>query len=243
MFFENKHSTIKSFCEVTCQNNDNGFPLHIHSAYECYAITKGRAVAKVDGKEYVLLPGEAVLVFPYQSHEYQTDADTSTWFCIFSTDLVESYNRHNGYTPSNNKFSFTPYTLITPRGLLMKKSLCYNICGLFDEGRKYVKTDGAKMNLISNLLLFICENYRSECTLQLATKNIGYDYNYASKLFKRTVKMSFNNYVNRLRINEACRLLTSTDLSISAIAEACGYSCTRTFHREFRGITGVTPKE
>ena len=243
MFFENKHSTIKSFCEVTCQNEDKGFPLHIHSAYECYAITKGRAIAKIDGKEYVLSPGEAVLVFPYQSHEYETDADTSTWFCIFSTDLVESYNRHNGYVPTDNKFSFSPDVPSTPKGLLMKKSLCYNICGVFDEGRKYVKTDGAQINLISNLLLFISENYRSECTLQLATKNIGYDYNYVSKLFKKTVKMSFNTYVNKLRINEACRLLASTNLSVQEVAETCGYSCTRTFHREFLKSTGKTPTE
>ena len=243
MFFEDKHSTKHNFCEVTPKNNDEGFPLHIHKAYECYAVTKGRVIATIDGKEYTLLQGDAVLVFPYQSHEYKTDSDTGTWVCIFSTDLTQSYNRHNGYVPTDNKVSFCPEVSLTPSSLLMKKSLCYNICGVFDEGRKYVKTDSAEMSLISKLLLFISENYRSECTLQMATQSVGYDYNYISKLFKRTVKISFNSYVNQLRINEACRLLASTDLSVQEVAETCGYSCTRTFHREFFKIMRVTPKE
>ena len=161
MFFEDKHSTKHNFCEVTPKNNDEGFPLHIHKAYECYAVTKGRVIATIDGKEYTLLPGDAVLVFPYQSHEYKTDIDTSTWVCIFSSDLVGSYNHHDDYVPTDNKFSFSPDVPSTPKGLLMKKSLCYNICGVFDEGRKYVKTDSAEMSLISKLLLFISENYRS----------------------------------------------------------------------------------
>jgi AraC-like DNA-binding protein len=243
MFFESYHSTEHNFFKILENETDPGFSLHIHKSYECYAVTKGCARATVDGKEYTLFPGEAVLVFPYQSHEYKTDSNTGTWVCIFSPDLVESYEKQNGFIPKDSKFRFEANGTANPKSLLMKKSLCYNICGVFDEGRKYVKTDSAEMSLISKLLLFISENYRSECTLQMATQSVGYDYNYISKLFKRTVKISFNSYVNQLRIHEACRLLASTDLSVQEVAETCGYSCTRTFHREFFKIMRVTPKE
>lgn len=241
MFFETNHSTERNFFKITEAKINNGFPLHIHKAYECYAVTTGCAEVWVDGKKYQLLPGEAVLVFPYQSHEYKTDEGTSTWVCIFSPDLVEGYINNSGYVPTNNKFEFSTEGMSAPEGILLQKALCYDICGRFDKGREYEKSERTESSLILKLLMFISENYRQNCTLQLAAQSVGYDYNYISKLFKRTVKLSFNGYVNNLRISEACRLLRVTDMSIQAISEQCGYNCTRTFNREFSKIMKMTP--
>ncbi len=243
MFFESYHSTERNFFKLTEQNNDEGFPLHIHKAYECYVVTKGEAHVTVDDKKYRLLAGEAVLVFPYQAHEYKTAFGTDTWVCIFSPDLVESYARHSGHVPTDNRFLFSPSGITAPKSLLLQKSLCYEICGRFDEGRVYSKSDRADSSLISELLMFISENYRSECSLSSAAGKVGYEYNYISKLFKKTVKVSFNSYVNSLRISEACRLLSISKLSVQSIAEICGYKCTRTFHREFQKHMKMTPKE
>ena len=243
MFFESHHSTERNFFKITVSQNTRSFSLHIHKAYELYAVTRGQAEVKIDGKKYLLLPGEAVLVFPYQSHEYKTEEGTGTWVCIFSPDLVGSYDRHNGNLPTDNKFLFSTDGITAPEGLLLQKSLCYDICGRFDEGREYSRTERAEASLISKLLTFISDNYRYECTLLSAAQHVGYDYNYISKLFKKTVKLSFNSYVNNLRISEACRLLTNTELSVQDIAEKCGYGCTRTFHREFLKIMKITPKK
>ena len=243
MFFESYHSTEHNFFKIIEEKMSRGFSLHIHKAYECYVVKTGRAVVKVDDKEYQLLPGEAVLVFPYQSHAYKTDEGTSTWVCIFSPDLVESYHRHHGYIPTNNKFFYAISESTPPQGLLMQKSLCYNICGMFDREREYVKRDYIESSLMLKLLLFISENYRQKCTLYLAAQSVGYDYNYISKIFKKNVKLSFHDYLNNLRISEACNLLKITSMSVQLVAEKCGYSCTRTFHREFFKIMRMTPKE
>lgn len=243
MFFESHHSTERNFFKITVSKNTRSFSLHIHKAYELYAVTSGHAEVKIDGKEYSLRSGEAVLVFPYQSHEYKTDDGTATWVCLFSPDLVGSYDRHNGNLPTDNKFLFSAADTPAPSGLLLQKSLCYSICGKFDDGREYSKSEQAEASLISKLLTFISDNYRGECTLAAAAQHVGYDYNYISKLFKKTVKLSFNGYVNNLRISEACRLLTNTDLSVQDVAEECGYGCTRTFHREFLKIVKTTPKK
>ena len=70
MFFESHHSTERNFFKITVNKNTLSFSLHIHKAYELYAVTSGHAEVKIDGKEYSLRSGEAVLVFPYQSHEW-----------------------------------------------------------------------------------------------------------------------------------------------------------------------------
>ena len=95
------------------------------------------------------------------------------------------------------------------------------------------KREHTESDIITKILIFISKNYQNECTLLTASQHVGYDYNYVSKIFKRAVKISFNAYVNNMRISEACRLLTSTDASVQSIAESCGYTCTRTFNREF----------
>lgn len=242
MFFESYNSTGHNFFTVIEEEMSDGFSLHIHKAYECYTVKSGRAVVRIDDKEYQLFPGEAVLVFPYQSHEYKTDAGTSTRVCIFSPDLVESYN-NKGYIPTNNKFLYEASELTRADGLLMQKSLCYGICARFDREREYVRREYTESKLILKLLMFISENYRQKCTLYLAAQSVGYDYNYISKIFKKAVKLSFNEYLNNLRISEACSLLSVTNMSVQSIAEQCGYSCARTFHREFYKIMQMTPKE
>ena len=50
MFFESVHSTGQNFFKIISNKNDKGFSLHIHKAFECYAVTKGRAEVKIDGK-------------------------------------------------------------------------------------------------------------------------------------------------------------------------------------------------
>lgn len=242
MFFESYHSTQSNFFKISKQQNDVGFPLHIHKAYECYLVTKGGASVTVDDKKYRLSCGEAVLVFPYQAHEYKTDEGTDTWVCIFSPDLVDGYTHNNGHVPTNNKFAFSPDTE-DPMSLLLQKSLCYKICGIFDKNREYEKSGGAESGLISRLLIFISENYQRDCSLSLAAGKVGYDYNYISKLFKKTFNIPYSAYVNRLRISEACKLLLSEGATAQSVAEECGYKTTRTFHREFYKIMKMTPKE
>lgn len=244
MFFESHHSTEQNYFKITENDNTKSFSLHIHRAYELYAVKSGRSEAKIDGKEYTLLPGDAVLVFPYQRHEYTTEPNTATTVCIFSPDLVGSFDRHSyGYLPKDNKFVFRAQEISKEKNLLKQKALCYDICGSFDEGAEYEKSEHTESDVITKLLIFISENYRGDCTLLTAAQHVGYDYNYVSKIFKKAVKTSFNSYVNNLRISEACRLLVSTDASVQSIAEICGYTCTRTFHREFLRIMKMTPKQ
>ena len=75
------------------------------------------------------------------------------------------------------------------------------------------------------------------------SKRISYDYTYLSKFFQEKTGMPFNTYVNHLRINEACFLLSETSQSILEIALLCGYNSVRSFNRNFRKLRGSTPTD
>ena len=242
MFFEPSRSAENNYFDITVQENNKGFPLHIHKSYECYAVRSGETKVKIDGQEYILRAGDAVLVFPYQSHSYETKENTSTWFCIFSPDLVGSF--HNARrVPKNNKFRLTVELPATCDGLLFRKALCYNLCALFDCNAEYIDSSQADGSLISKILFFISENYRKECTLRDVADFVGYDYSYVSKFFKKSTGMPLGAYVNGLRISEGCKMLSHTDMAVREIAESCGFPSQRSFNRDFMKSVGQTPTE
>lgn len=59
--------------------------------------------------------------------------------------------------------------------------------------------------------------------------------------FQREYGLPPQQYLKRLRIQTACRLLVDTRESIAAIALRCGFSDQSHLTREFRRVTGLTP--
>ena len=55
--------------------------------------------------------------------------------------------------------------------------------------------------------------------------------------------MTFRDYLIQVRIQKAVHLLNETDLSVSAIAEACGFSYLNYFCRCFRRSFHSSPGE
>ena len=91
--------------------------------------------------------------------------------------------------------------------------------------------------------MYANEHFCGKRLLRDAALSAQYDYAYISKLFKKSMGMTFNQYVNLLRIREGQKLLSTTKKSIDEITYLCGYTSTRTFNRNFLEITGSTPSD
>jgi AraC-like DNA-binding protein len=63
-----------------------------------------------------------------------------------------------------------------------------------------------------------------------------------SRSFQRLVGRSFTDYVNELRVAEACVQLRRSDRPIAEVAQACGFLTLSHFNAEFRRRTGTTPR-
>ena len=66
---------------------------------------------------------------------------------------------------------------------------------------------------------------------------------YFGRKFKSVMGETFNQYVQRIRVYRAIRILTTTALPIEEVATAVGYSDPGAFRKVFRRITGKTPSE
>lgn len=75
---------------------------------------------------------------------------------------------------------------------------------------------------------------------------VGVPLNTLSFVLNKYMHMSFNDYVNDYRVREFKRKAsgsTNSQLTLSALAEECGFGSHASFFRTFKKMTGITPNE
>ena len=251
MFYQSEHSFKSDFMKLTSGNELN-YPAHLHGSFEFFAVTSGKMEITVDKKQYELSGGEALLIFPNQLHAIVTRGEAQHIKCIFSTSLIKSYEKRVLQNlPSNNKFlprkiHIDMLSELLDSGkndILYAKGILYMLAADFHRGREYVPRRENENELLASIISFVENEYRTECTVSALAKRTSYHYVYLSRYFKECTGLAFTDFVNRYRIHEATYMLGSLDKSILDVALECGFGSLRSFNRNFKRITGLTPTE
>ncbi|MBO5883680.1 MAG: helix-turn-helix transcriptional regulator [Clostridia bacterium] len=249
MFYESFHS-INANPSIIIESKLQGFPTHLHGNLEFITITEGEVTVNVDKKQYSVTPGTSVLVFPNQPHSFHIERGNEVFICIFSPHLVKAYfPLHNGKRPESNIFECPPSLieclneLKNTQNILKIKSILYYLCSEFDKTRTYYDIHSDNNTVLSKIFSFVEDNYRKDCSLEHLSRHISYNKIYISKYFKKITGVSYTEYVNRYRINEATFLLKSSTHKILEIALECGFTSLRSFNRNFKDVIGMTPLE
>lgn len=96
---------------------------------------------------------------------------------------------------------------------------------------------------IKKILEYIHVNFTHDISIQSLSEKFYLSPNYLCHLFKKEVGDNFIEYISRLRIQYACKLLTETDLPIKHIGEKCGFNDYFYFTRIFKRIISQTPTQ
>ena len=124
-----------------------------------------------------------------------------------------------------------------------------NICHHLSEILKaymecmFSHISGKNSGFMKKAIAFLVKNYPSPITLQDAAEEVHLNPSYFSSLFRRTTGLPFRSYLNKVRIEEAKRLLSSTDYPLLDIAIAVGFEDPSYFTKVFKKYTGVPPSQ
>ena len=88
---------------------------------------------------------------------------------------------------------------------------------------------------------YVEEHYQEKILLEDVAEAVGLNPVYFSALFKKETSLNFSTYLIDFRMEKAKELLTSTNDTISAIADAVGYPEQKYFSQQFKKVVGVKP--
>jgi AraC-like DNA-binding protein len=91
---------------------------------------------------------------------------------------------------------------------------------------------------------YITKNYsQQDLTITEVQNATGIHERKISLLIKKKTELNFKQFLNKLRVSEAKRLLSETDLQISEIAFKTGYGNASHFNRVFRSFEDCSPND
>lgn len=90
---------------------------------------------------------------------------------------------------------------------------------------------------------YVLHNFREKVTLGGAAALANMTATSFSRYFKIHANTTFSDFVSEIRIGHACKLLTVDRVSVSQVADECGYYTMSNFNRQFKARTGYTPME
>ncbi len=101
--------------------------------------------------------------------------------------------------------------------------------------------DSAALNHILPALRFIDENYMRPIRAAELASRCGLSEPQFRRVFEDRVRMVPMDYLNLIRIQNACKLMQRRDLPMELVAAECGFSSISAFNRNFRKYLDITP--
>ncbi len=102
---------------------------------------------------------------------------------------------------------------------------------------------GSKQARIAEVVDHITEHYYEDCSVAQAAQMANMTEITFSRNFQSVTGHSFIDFLNRIRIGQACGMLYASDDQITSIAQEAGYRNLANFNRHFLKLRGMTPSE
>lgn len=228
----------------------------VRDVYALHYIMSGKGVLETGGKYFQLCAGESFIIFPQTEVYYYPDPD-DPWEYVwneFKGDEVPQLLAMTELTLDK------PVVKNAPASLYSYYHLVWN-----GEAKPFeqIRSDARLRLLLSYYIQYypkeaavpvtdyvwlakqyIEHNYwRSSLMVADIVKAVKIERSYLFRLFKEATGMSISGYITAYRIQRACELLKSSNLSVKSVAYSVGYHDQLYFSKVFKKATSYTPSE
>jgi YesN/AraC family two-component response regulator len=123
------------------------------------------------------------------------------------------------------------------------EELTYWLSGIMNRFTDYVfNFVGVKhTDIIYKAVNYIKAHHKEKITIEEVAEEVFLSPQYFSKVFRDEVKYSFNNYLNKVRIDESKSLLLNNNVTLADVASMAGYEDQSYFSKVFKKFTGMSP--
>ncbi len=258
--------------DTTCEKGFSLYP-HIHREFEFLVMKKGNGKMYIDGAEYDIKAGHAIFINSEELHVgVKTDEETAEFFAVvFAPEMFGNFGEDvimNKYVwpVMNRKVKFPRvYTGsavwqrnvqnllesiheahdFAEEGFELKiKSLLMQIWQIcFTQSEQGIGNSDRTIEDMKKVFLYIKEEYASPLSLEDMASKVNMSREYFCRRFSELMHMTPFEYLLRVRVENSCRLLQGTDMTIGEIATECGFNSFSYFAKIFKRFIGCTPRE
>jgi AraC family L-rhamnose operon regulatory protein RhaS len=258
-FFESSDATICS--EIRAPQPD--FPEHSHDFHELIIVQKGAGQHVLNDVPSNLTQNYICYISPRDRHLYEGADNLWLTNILFKKNKLAYSPLLKSVLPSDDDeqrgWFITQETMqrIGPlmrqinqeSGLeridarLMSEALFQQLVVELSRGRLTASSNDDTDNNILRILDWIQTHYSEDFNVGDISDQFAISSRTLSRKIKQVTNLSFNNYVHRVRINQAMNLLLYSEQSITDIAFEVGYKDSNYFSTKFKRFTNKKPSD
>ena len=264
-------ATNSKFAIKTVKKEINQYNPHWHDHYEIIFVKSSKIKIIATNTITPLKKNSIALFPPYTVHDSISDENFAeiTVLSISSAFYSQILNNAENSILSfldNISLSLSPTVCVAPNSKeferifknIEREYKNYNLAsdaivhgnllvlfGLLYKNQKFISSgemlsgdDGFNCSKVKK---YITENFHCKLTLTTVATHFNYSPTYFSKIFKRSMGISFNNYLNSLKIKKAQELLFLQNKSTTEVANLLNYDSPQNFCRIYKQKTGFSP--
>ncbi|MBR6536918.1 MAG: helix-turn-helix domain-containing protein [Lachnospiraceae bacterium] len=221
--------------------------------YSLHYIVSGKGYVVFRGQTYALSAGDTFLVFPEEEILYypeESDPWAYRWVDFKGADAKALVARTGfskkcpvvrGMQGTEALFCIYEDGL---HGDFAKERYAAKVYLLLTYFLKETKEPGEKRTYFEDAMEVIQNSYwKQELNVSMLAGSLNVERSYLYRLFMEHAEVSPQEYLTEVRMERACELLLTTELSVQAVACSVGYKDALYFSKLFRKRKGTAPSD
>lgn len=227
--------------------------MHYHDSYELYYLEAGSREYFVEDKLFSVAAGEFVLIPPGKFHRTGGEYGMRTLICFTESFLRETFSA----SAVRELLACFEKLKIVPSQSRQKtcRELLDKLCACTEERaialhlglllRELDACGSAEIcgDMVGTIAAYINSNFSSIRSIAQIAEQFYISKFHLCRIFKAGMKMTVVEYLNRVRIKNACNYLKKSSKSVEDIAALCGFQSSAYFCNVFRGYMGMPPTQ
>ena len=239
--------------------------MHYHDFYQIYFITKGKMLHRTPEQQCLLLSGDCFIIPPHFPHSIEKGKESPEFYAFsFRPDFLDvavlsllpqlqtPETLRLGLSLSGGEIHMLEQLLECCLREFEQQSFGWEtavkgmlqaILVLFSRAYSDTHPVFVGQSAIIECVQYVDTHFREDIRLDKLLSRYHFSVSGFYRAFRDMTGKSFRQYLTQKRMEHASFLLRSTNLSLQAVADQCGYADYSAFYRAFCKHTGLNPAQ